>query len=239
MNPASTGRFSVVGAICGVMALLVSLGGVAFGGGADLFSDISASPFREEINRIGRAGCASGFPDGTFQPQNSVNRQQFAFWTNNCAGRMAYESTGTQSVPIANLGQPQTITTVGITGGATDSGVSDGGFVLLVGTVTFRTNDTAGAPYSVEAWIEAPATMAQSGRRVAQLSGINDDSGLSQTSIAVNAMFPIGPEENQTFQLRVRYADQTEHTINVLGDLWASYVPFGADGDRATNTFEG
>jgi hypothetical protein len=50
---------------------------------------------------------------------------------------------------------------------------------------------------------------------------------------------PVGPEENQTFQLRARYADQSEHTINVLGDLWASYVPFGADGDRATNTFEG
>src|SRR4029453_12895065 len=97
MRAPTTRTLAMVGAVCGVLSLVAVTAGFAVGqeGVPDLFSDIGSSPFRTEINRTGRGGCASGFPDGTFQPRNNVTRQQFAFWTNNCGGRTGSDFVAT------------------------------------------------------------------------------------------------------------------------------------------------
>lgn len=43
-----------------------------------LFSDTSGSPYEAAILDLAGAGIISGFPDGTFRPNVSVTRQQFA-----------------------------------------------------------------------------------------------------------------------------------------------------------------
>jgi S-layer homology domain len=232
MNPASTGRFSMVGAVCGVMALLVSLGGVAFGGGSDLFSDISASPFRAEINRIGRAGCASGFPDGTFHPRGTVNRQQFAFWSNNCGGRVASD-TGTGQLFSEGA---VTVTEVELRAGATTSEGSEGGFVHLTGTVTAVVNgaDAAFCPCRISARIDDTTDAAFGPSNNETLDSDTDQFGESFTNLAVDAVFPIDPEGQKEFALIAFYgATGQSITVTFNGTLSAIYIPFGADGDRA------
>jgi S-layer homology domain len=213
------------------VALVVSLGGVALGTeGADLFSDIATSPFREQINRIGRAGCASGFPDGTFQPQGNVNRQQFAFWTNNCGGRVGVDS----GVAFANDSQEQVVTEVGITSGSTESANSVGGFVLVVGSVTAQTNQ-AGCPCRVDVWVSDLFAQTTTGVASADL-GVPPQNGESQTSLTVTGVFPIGPEEEKVFALFGHQPNGTNPNIQFTGDLTVLFVPFGADGDRDLDT---
>ncbi|MDI6869586.1 MAG: ABC transporter substrate-binding protein [Coprothermobacterota bacterium] len=46
--------------------------------GAVTLSDISGHPFEKEITKLVEAGVVSGFPDGTFKPDQEVTRAQFA-----------------------------------------------------------------------------------------------------------------------------------------------------------------
>jgi len=46
--------------------------------GAVTLSDISGHPFEKEITKLVEAGVIAGFPDGTFKPDESVTRAQFA-----------------------------------------------------------------------------------------------------------------------------------------------------------------
>jgi S-layer homology domain len=214
------------------LALLISVGGVALGQeGSDLFSDIASSPFREEINRIGRAGCASGFPDGTFQPHGNVNRQQFAFWTNNCGGRVGYDA-GTVFIPGDG---EDVMASVGIRAGATDSGVSEGGFVLVIGTAHVKT-DQAGCPCQVEVWIREHSGSTDSAFRDTLLPVNTGPPSQSSAALSVTGVFPVGPETDTLFTFRGLSNGPGNPTIEFTGELVALYVPFGADGDRSLNT---
>ena len=55
-------------------------------GDSDFFNGGASSPFREQINNIGTAGCAEGLADSGFHPRDNAIRQQVAYWTNNCGG---------------------------------------------------------------------------------------------------------------------------------------------------------
>jgi hypothetical protein len=46
--------------------------------GPDLFTDIAASPQRDDINRLAAAQRVGGFPDGTYRPFGPVTREQMA-----------------------------------------------------------------------------------------------------------------------------------------------------------------
>jgi S-layer homology domain len=211
-------------------ALFISLTGAARAGGGDLFDDIAGSPFRTEINRIARAGCAAGFADGSFRGRDSVTRQQFAFWTNNCGARVAAD--GNSGVAIGPT--DTAITSVQLQAGATDSGLADGGFVMVTGSIDARVNTEGGladCPCDVQAWVEDGTT--SSGFRTATIGNVANDDGGSSVSLTVTDVFPIGPEQTKEFTLTAQYIDSSELTIFGSGDLTAVYVPFGADGDRA------
>ena len=58
-------------------ALIFAPGYFNLAQGAGL-SDISGHPFEKEITKLVEAGVVSGFPDGTFKPDQEVTRAQFA-----------------------------------------------------------------------------------------------------------------------------------------------------------------
>jgi hypothetical protein len=115
-------------AIVATIALVASMVGGAV---ALSFTDTGGSPFATEIDRITDAGCASGFPNGTFAPRDNVKRQQFAFWLNNCGGRIAH------TAPVGDFffnNAPVRAASGAITtGGATGDGQTQ--FVDIRGTV--------------------------------------------------------------------------------------------------------
>lgn len=43
----------------------------------DLFPDINSTPFRQSINSLSKRGIISGYPDGSFRPQENINRAEF------------------------------------------------------------------------------------------------------------------------------------------------------------------
>lgn len=68
-----------------VVALLASTVTVVL---ADQFTDVNPGNFfAPSIDDITDAGCAGGYPDGTFKPKENPTREQFALWTSNCFGR--------------------------------------------------------------------------------------------------------------------------------------------------------
>jgi hypothetical protein len=97
-SAAGLSRRALVGVVM-VISLFAGAGGMAL---AVDFPDTGSSPFENEIDHITDAGCASGFPDGTFRPAENVKRQQFAFWINNCAPRMAALSSADLSGGLSN-----------------------------------------------------------------------------------------------------------------------------------------
>lgn len=56
-------------------------------GGADRFSDIAESWAREEINAAAALGIVSGYPDGTFRPQQPITRAEAVTLVNGLLGR--------------------------------------------------------------------------------------------------------------------------------------------------------
>jgi S-layer homology domain len=221
----------VAAVVMSAMALVVSLSGTALGGVPDLFSDIATSPFRTEINRIGRAGCASGFPDGTFHPRDAVNRQQFAFWTNNCGGRTGSDFDATT---VPNNASNQVLTELALTAGATDQGGNaTPRFVLVWGNVVVSTTTLAGCPCRLTASILNPEGNVSSTPAQTTLHGPLDHSLSVATTLPVMGLFTIQPGATEHFQLRMSNPDPDGPTMSVSGDIAAIYVPFGADGDSA------
>src|SRR5665648_315845 len=59
--------------------VLVLTFGVTAALGAVTFTDVPTThPFYAEITQLGDLNIVGGFPDGTYRPDNSVTRQQFA-----------------------------------------------------------------------------------------------------------------------------------------------------------------
>jgi hypothetical protein len=227
-------RRSTLAVVLSGLALLFSLSGVA-GAGGDLFSDIGSHAFRVEINRIGRAGCAAGFDDGTFQPRENVTRGQFAFWTNNCGGRAGFEDG---SLTMTAPGDAQLLTLTMTADGA-DTPFAQGGFVVLSGGVTARviSPDAALCPCGVDAFVHDTLNNDNSGIRVGTLGSAVTVGGTpaSNVSLPINAVFPLDAGQSSTYELNVSYGDDQSPDVSWAGDLTAVWVPFGADGDRSLN----
>ncbi|MEL7207724.1 MAG: S-layer homology domain-containing protein [Actinomycetota bacterium] len=114
----------VVMLVIAVLAVFAAgAGGVAYA--SHQFPDSTDGTFfHEAIGAIGEAGCAAGFADGTFKEGNPTTRGQFAFWTNNCGGRVAHDS-GTTVHPDDNARTPAATS---LTAGATANGA---GFLFM------------------------------------------------------------------------------------------------------------
>ena len=69
------------------------------------FSDISDSPYKPAIQSLAAAGIVNGFPDGTFKPDATVKRAQFAKMIIGVLGVVPGDSTVTR---FTDLGAPDT-----------------------------------------------------------------------------------------------------------------------------------
>ena len=88
----------------GGVVLLAAVGGYIGTAGANhTHSDVSnANPFHDEIAWLTDPDhqIATGFPDGTFHPQEPVKRQQLAFWLANYNSQ--FEVVFAESIPTIN-----------------------------------------------------------------------------------------------------------------------------------------
>src|SRR5690349_1130468 len=129
--------------IVALVALIVVVSSTTNAVANHLFPDVPTnSAFHTEIDNIVGAGCATGFNDGTFRPLDAPTRQQFAAWMNRCGGRLMPEDTATASSSTSGPAGAALLGDSTITPGATGDAAT-GGFVLLTGTVVFRTSNPA------------------------------------------------------------------------------------------------
>jgi hypothetical protein len=195
--------------------------------------------FHEQVGYVAGAGCATGFPNGTFKPLDSVNRQQFAAWMNRCGGRVTHTVGGgttlTTTETFADVGG-----SVFIRAGATGD-IALGGFVHVTASVNARVTHPADAncPCFISVRIEDRTDAAISSAVSGVVSpGTDPTFGDGATTLPVTATFPIDPDETKQFGIEAAFfdADVTGVTFNV--QVNAIYVPFGPDGDN-TLVFEG
>lgn len=67
---------------------------------ADSFTDVPPSNFfAEDIDWLTDYDIANGFPDGTFDPNGPIKRQQAALWMRNLAGEFENVTTSTNPGP--------------------------------------------------------------------------------------------------------------------------------------------
>lgn len=70
------------------------------GGATPHFTDVSDSPYATAIYELAERGIVSGFPDGTFRPDDPVSRQQFAKMIVKTLGLPV---TGTERCPFTDV----------------------------------------------------------------------------------------------------------------------------------------
>lgn len=120
-----------------VVAMVAALvGGSAVAWADHQWGDVpTGSFFHDSIGAITDAGCAVGYADSTFRPKAEANRGQFAYWMNNCGGRLAFgEGIDNFSVPDAAADD---VATAAMTSGAQDPGNS---LVVAVATIQVDTS---------------------------------------------------------------------------------------------------
>ena len=209
---------------------LVATLGAALGVGvaSAAFTDTAGSPFATEIDNIANAGCASGFPDGSYRPTEPVNRQQMAAFINRCAGRVAHANGTTVTLNAAGGFTDLVTTTItpgGITGATTN-------FLDLHGSAHAATSDDGDCPCDMELRIVTDSgTCAVSSTRATDLVGAGDDSA-ARTTFAVGHGCAVSAGVPVTVKLQARYVDSNVSGVVALGELTAVSAPFAGDGDN-------
>jgi hypothetical protein len=134
-------RRSLVGVVLVTAILGGVLGGLALA--SHQFPDVATgSAFHDDINDFVDAGCATGFPDGTYHPQEAVKRQQMARFVHACAGRVQHRqgASGVLTTSATNFFN------MDLTPGALGDG---GGFGWLTVSVYPESSTGAGLPCEV------------------------------------------------------------------------------------------
>jgi hypothetical protein len=214
--------------------LTVTVAGLVTGlipaGANHQFPDVAtSSAFHDDIDDFVNAGCATGFPNGTYQPTSAVNRQQIARFVNACGGRVAFDKTG--SAPQLVAGQPVDVAEAELTAGA----LGGGGFVVAIANARVTAASQNGSDYPCEANFRLFQTggVTEISQQAATLDldgpvvGATDDTGAVTELIAVEAGATV------TVTLRGTKSSNPACNASILGfgDLVLLYVPFDGNGD--------
>lgn len=205
---------------------LVAMGAVALGD--HQFPDVDpTSAFHDDIDDFVNAGCASGFPDGSFRPQDPVKRQQMARFFAACGGRVDYDDRDTPFTVLTTA--HQVLASVSIDAGA----LVGGGFVLVTASVRVTAaidEDTEGPCRLLFQLVEQGA---QGGFEFMTLVISKADSGPSQDlSGTMIGLVEVAAGETATVELQGRKdtIPSCPGQINADGPMAALYVPFAGDG---------
>ena len=221
---AVTGRRAAA-ALC-VVVLIAGAGGAGGVWASHQFSDVgNGNFFHESIGAIGSAGCASGFNDGTFRPNSNPTRGQFAYWTHNCGGRVAFDEgssgVGTAATEVASAS---------VTAGALDNPPIDtGGFVLINAHIETSTN---GANTTCEIGVE----LLDENGQLLELQFLDPVGSQSFNDAAggFSQVASIDGGETKTFRIRAAIfgaASNCPGSVATVGAaITALYVPFDGSG---------
>jgi S-layer homology domain len=217
----------------GVVALVAALlGGVVSQALASVsFSDISGSPFEEEIINIANAGIATGFPDGTFRPHDAVNRQQFAAWMNRGGGRVA--SDRITFGPISGSDSPLVLSGADMTAGAVGGA---GGFVMVTANFAFTSSSPATCPcrIDIDLFSGAGNVIIEGGLTATAVSfvlpGPGADGGQSSMTQSLTRVFRLPANTTDDYRAGFDVLDANAVNINGAVRITALYVPFSGSG---------
>ena len=217
---AQSGRWATV-VSSAVVALVVS-GGVAVA--SHQFPDIPTNSFfHKAITAIGDAGCAGGYQDGTFKQNNNATRGQFAYWLNNCAGRVSFVETGEVALATSEGGP---LATLAMKAGALSGGA---GFVTVDVVIETETSSTSELP------CEAAFRIAQAGGTGGGLESVDVDivdTGVTEENAIATMSDLVAVNGGNTVTVYVYGSLDPACTATVRAEtaVRASYVPFDGTG---------
>lgn len=211
-----------------VVAMVAALvGGSAVAWADHQWSDVpTGSFFHESIGAITDAGCAVGYSDGTFRPDGNATRGQFAYWLNNCGGRLAYDE-GSDNFAVADASAGN-VATAAMTAGAKDSGTA---LILAVAKIHVNTSGDQESNWTLDQSVDGGGSV------------IADEA-------ALNVVTPAGATANPSDTITLMYSSPASagstHTFSVSGtrlsgvplanievDLAVTSYPFDGTGQAA------
>lgn len=205
-----------------VMAVVCSLAATAL---ANHISDVPTSnPFHTEITQFVGAGCATGFPDGSFHPQDEVKRQQMARFIRNCGGRVQHDQGGvtlTSGSPSGN-----NIADVNLTTGAQGAGTE--GFALLEIDATLTSNATGDPNCPCGGTI----TLQQNDGIVDFREWDVPQVDLFTQGVSFSEMIVVQTGETNNYEVDAALTSGTAN-ITLIVDIVATYYPFNGAGNAA------
>jgi len=219
-----------------VLAVVVSLvTSVVVGAGTlalanHQWPDVAASsPFHADIDSFSDAGCATGFPNGTFGPTEGVNRQQAARFFRACGTRLQNEDDDDDTT-IPNVSEGITLNSEPITAGAQGDG---GGFVLGLATITLSTSDddTADFPCVLATSLSSPsAGHTGPGNLETSVGSFRFAADVTQaTTVTMTEVWEV--EAGETITARTNVAKfGCAASVSGESDLTLLYVPFNGTG---------
>lgn len=221
-----------------VVALVASLvGGLLATAAGAAFQDVNENtPYAEHVSSVQEAGIATGYGDGTFRPQNPINRQQAATWIDRAASRTALDYADEQSehAPV-NPGDPvRVLATVEVGSPAAATG---GGWVTLQGYAAAATQaaNGTGCPCAVDVRVyDSDGDEVALG--IMTVPGPSSDD--ERTNMGPAAITPVAGivhlpgGTSETYTLELELVDGDVGSVYVAGTLIATYAPM-AEGDPA------
>jgi hypothetical protein len=219
-----------------LVALVTSLVTSAVVGGATLafanhqWSDVPAgNPFHADVGSITTAGCASGFPGGTFHPNDPVLRGQSARWWRACGTRIAQDDEdGLTTVPAGSNGVM--LNQKEITAGAQSTG---GGYVLGITTFDLSTtdDDSADFPCTLALSLASP-TAGHTGAGNLETGAASFRLSSAQTQITSSTLTEVWEvDAGETLTVRTNVAKfGCDAAVSAEGDLTLLYIPFNGVG---------
>jgi hypothetical protein len=222
----SARRTVLVAAVTALLtAALVGVGTMAWAN--HQFSDVPAnSAFHESISNLVDAGCATGFPNGTYKPTDPVNRQQIARMLNTCGGRLATSDSlnGDSAIGTSNTTMP------GSTATLEPGAIQGGGFVLAIGSLRATSFGASGYPCDVFTALDATGDAA---------TLFNSSTGTSVNGQSFDAeatpMAAYVVAAGQTLSVSVVAREDNSCTPALMGngEVALLYFPFAGDGTGA------
>lgn len=215
------------------------LGGAAYAA----FNDVpQSSEFAEHIGNVQEAGIATGFPDGTFRPRNTLNRQQAAAWLDRATGRASldFADQAGEHAPVNPNDPLRTLATIDVTSPADESG---SGWVVLQGYVAAATVDPGGqgcpCAFNVRVRDGNGDVVALSLLTSPGPAGDDERPGAGPVGMApLTGIVPLPGGASDTFTLEIELVDSDVGDVYVAGTLWGQYVPI-AEGTPTTESAPG
>lgn len=194
------------------------------------FSDVATGSWvHPSVGHITAAGCATGYPDGTFRPDENPSRGQFAFWVSNCGGRADFAVASGDFVTDGDT-DPAFVALEFHTGGAP---VVDAlGYIVVLAEVDVETSDGQQSTWTLEREDpESPGSFItiDDARLTVSPHGIAVDP--LQPSDSVTLMAFVRSDAASVENFRLGYARENGAPNSIMeARLAAMYFPFDGSG---------